>query len=446
MNKSFISLLVLCICLTACAPINTPTEIPTVQATELPTLAATKAPTQTATAEVVKIPAIARPFPQHSQYAPGSILPNQRTQEQLDQDVRGFYTYWKANYVVEAGTDDLGLPLFRIAFGKDGENYQSTVSEGQGFGMMIVPVMAGEDPDAQKIFDGLWRFARSHPSEVDARLMDWKVPDTESGNDSAFDGDTDMALGLLLADAQWGSAGSINYKADALTLIAGIQESTIGQESYLPMLGDWTDTNGEVYNQYTPRSSDFMLVNFRAFAAATNDAKWDTVVKNSQKVMTSIQETDSPETGLLPDFIVLSGESHVPQAAPADFLEGADDGHYSYNAGRDPWRVGADALLYNDITSRVIVNKLSHWAETTTGGDPSAFRAGYALDGTPLDGSDYFTTFFVAPLGVAAMSDPTQQDWLNNVYAAVYNTHEDYYEDSVTLLCLITMTGNAWVP
>ena len=79
-----------------------------------------------------------------------------------------------------------------------------------------------------------------------------------------------------------------------------------------------------------------------------------------------------------------------------------------------------------------IVQKISHWIQTSAGNDPANIRAGYELDGTPLPDSDYFTTFFIAPMGVAAMSDPSQQDWLNAVYDAVYNTHEDYYEDSVT--------------
>ncbi|MCQ3980590.1 MAG: hypothetical protein DPW09_44850, partial [Anaerolineae bacterium] len=63
---------------------------------------------------------------------------------------------------------------------------------------------------------------------------------------------------------------------------------------------------------------------------------------------------------------------------------------------------------------------------------------------TPL--ANYFTTFFAAPLGVAAMTVPTQQTWLNAIYDAVHNTQEDYYEDSVTLLCLLVMTGNYWDP
>ncbi len=390
--------------------------------------------------------AISHPFPQHTRYVDGSILPNHRSQDQLDNDIKEFYDYWKSTYVVKEGEDSEGRPIYRIAFASSGEGHQQTVSEGQGFGMTILPVMAGYDPEAQILFDGLWYFTRLHPSEVDPRLMDWKVPESIDGDDSAFDGDADMALGLLMADAQWGSQGAIDYKSEALKLIEGIKDSTIGMDSHLPMLGDWVGEGDEEYNQYTPRSSDFMLVNFRAFANITKDDSWNEVVKASQMTMRSIQTNYSPDTGLLPDFIVSSGEEFIPKPAPPNFLEGEDDGHYSYNAGRDPWRVGADALLNGDETSKEIVLKISHWAEQVTNGDPTGFRAGYSLEGIPLEDSDYFTTFFVAPLGVAAMLDPNQQAWLNAIYDAVKDTHEDYYEDSVTLLCLIVMTGNAWTP
>jgi endo-1,4-beta-D-glucanase Y len=387
-----------------------------------------------------------RPFPQHVAYASGSILPNHRTQQQLDDDVRAFYDHWKATYLLEAGQTASGQPFYRVAFGKEEPRRGTTVSEGQGFGMVIISLMAGYDPEAQIIFDGLWRFARAHPSEIDARLMDWNIPDTEWGNDSAFDGDADMAYGLLLADSQWGSQGDINYIADAGTLIAGILESTIGPDSRLPMLGDWIDPAGEDFNQYTPRSSDFMMVNFQAYGKATGNPVWDDVAAQSLDVMTSIQQNFSQITGLMPDFIVMAGANHTPEPAPADFLEGPDDGHYYYNAGRVPFRVGSDALLNNVSASRTIVQKISLWAEATTHGDPANFRAGYDLQGNPLPNRDYFTTFFVAPLGVAAMTNPAQQNWLNAVYDSVYDQHEDYYEDSVTLLCLLVMTGNFWTP
>jgi hypothetical protein len=47
---------------------------------------------------------------------------------------------------------------------------------------------------------------------------------------------------------------------------------------------------------------------------------------------------------------------------------------------------------------------------------------------------------------VAAMTVDGQQQWLNDIYDAVYDTTEDYYEDSVTLLCMLAMTGNWWEP
>lgn len=428
--------------LAACAP---PAAVATSTSTPPPATptATPTSPPPTATSTLVRV---ARPFPQHVRLAPGSILPDRRTRQQMDDDVRAFYEVWKATYLLEAGLSSDGHPLYRVAFAGDEPGSDTTVSEGQGYGMLIVPLMAGYDPDAQMIFDGLWAFSRLHPSEVDARLMDWNVPDTELGNDSAFDGDADMAYGLLLADTQWGSDGRLDYMAEAQTLIGGMLESTIGPESHLPMLGDWIDPTGEDYSQYTPRSSDFMLVNFRAFGKATGDPVWSDVVRQSQAVMAAIQEAHSPATGLMPDFIIITGEDHLPEPSPPFFLEGPNDGHYSYNAGRVPWRVGADVLLHNDAASRAIVQRISTWAESVTGGDPAELRAGYDLDGNPVAGSDYFTTFFAAPLGVAAMTDPGQQDWLNAIYDTVHAQHEDYYEDSVTLLCLLVMSGNAWSP
>jgi hypothetical protein len=44
------------------------------------------------------------------------------------------------------------------------------------------------------------------------------------------------------------------------------------------------------------------------------------------------------------------------------------------------------------------------------------------------------------------MTTPGEQAWLDAIYAVVWNRHEDYYEDSVNLLCLLLMTGNFWQP
>ncbi|HEX6100710.1 MAG TPA: glycosyl hydrolase family 8 [Thermoanaerobaculia bacterium] len=365
-----------------------------------------------------------RPFPQHTRPAAGTILPSHRTQAQLDDDVRAYYQVWKSKFLIE--TDD---GLYRVSFGST--NPGRTVSEGQGYGMMIAAMMAGHDPDAQRIFDGLWCFAEKYPSRGDPRLMSWQVPPGNSS--SAFDGDADIAYGLLLAHAQWGSDGEIDYRAAAREVIAGMLVSTIGPESKLPMLGDWVDPDGAPYSQHTVRTSDFMPTHFRAFG-------WTQVLKETQALVEHLQRTWSPGTGLLPDFVVHGAP------APPHFLEAASDGDYGYNAGRDPWRLGTDAVLHGDRKSREQARRIAQWARAATGGDPLRLRGGYRLDGTPLPGRDYFTIFFASPIGVAAMTDPSQQEWLNAIYETVRARHEDYYEDSVTMLCLLVMSGNAWSP
>lgn len=391
------------------------------------------------------------PFPQHVTYAPGTIRPSHQTVTQQDDAVRAYYDQWKADYLTTDNTTDPSH--WRVRFGKTAPNRDITVSEGQGFGMVIVALMAGHDPQAQEIFDGLWGFVQANPSNIDPRLMGFKVPpDVPGVTDSAFDGDCDIAYGLLLADAQWGSAGDVDYAADAAVLITAIRESTIGPVSRLPMLGDWTDPAGKRFNQYTPRSSDFILDHFRAFERATGDSVWADVVDVSQDVIESLQDRYTRNrrlgvnTGLLPDFIKVTPTTFAAKPARGGFLEGRFDGRYYYNAVRDPWRLGTDALLNDDARSLVATRLIAVWSNLAAEGDPANIKGGYRLNGKPLPGSDYFSIVFAAPFGVAAMTDPAQQDWLNAIYDAVSTTHEEYYEDSVTLLSLLVMTGNYWDP
>jgi hypothetical protein len=213
------------------------------------------------------------------------------------------------------------------------------------------------------------------------------------------------------------------------------------------MLGDWVEADGATYNEDTPRTSDFMLGHFRAFEQATGDPVWDEVVAACHRVTSSLQRRYSPVTSLLPDFVQpVSAINRNPRPADPNFLEGPHDDAFGYNAGRTPWRLGVDALLSGDDLSRSQARAMSAWAEGATGGDPHALRPGYYLDGQPIDPNGTFTTFFAAPLGVAAMTMRSGQDWLNAIFDAVADRSEDYYEDSVTLLCLLVMTGNWWDP
>lgn len=389
------------------------------------------------------------PFPQHVTYAPGTLAPNHRTQVQLDADVVAAYGRWKTAYLATAGTEPDGHPRYRVKFGVAANS--DTVSEGQGYGMILVAHLAGSDMMARTNFDGLWEYALDHPSSIDNRLMDFHVNANETpdpnGNDAAFDGDADMAYALLLAEQQWGNGGRFNYGNEARRVIAGLTASALGPTSRLPLLGDWVDPAGSPYNERTVRPSDFMPGHFRAYSRANGTNTWhlaaDAVVLLTERLQTEV----APVTGLVPDFTVpLSPSDPAPRPAPPEFLEGPNDGKYFYNAGRVPWRLATDALLNGDASSTLQARRIAQWIRTATGGVASAIKPGYALDGTPIPPGDFFTSFFAAPFGVAAMVDPNGQAFLNNVYSAVFTRQEGYYEDSVTLLCLLVLSRNFWDP
>ncbi len=396
-----------------------------------------------------------RPFPHRVAY-PGVVNhPSRWTADQQANHVRTAYDRWKRDYLVAAGRDAAGQPRWRVAWGRRGTpQFEQTISEGQGYGLLILAHMAGHDPDAQSLFDGVWRFSRDHPSRIEPRLMQWLVPTKPADRDSAFDGDCDIAYGLLLAATQWRSSPdpAIDYGKAAARVIGGILAATIGRTSHLPTLGDFagvTDADdGDKYNQWTPRSSDFMLANFRAFGRATGDTVWNEVVAACHLVVAALQSTHSPATGLLPDFIEpVSATDRAPKPARPNFLEEETDGDYFYNAARVPWRLGLHALLANDAESARQAATISRWAEQSTGGNPAGIHSGYHLSGQPLPDSAYFDTCFAAPLGVAAMVTSGQQPWLDDTYAAVIAAGpEDYFDDTVGLLCLLALTGTFWDP
>ena len=393
-------------------------------------------------------PAPLRPFPQHTRYAAGTILPGHVSRDRLDAATLTFFQSWKAKYLVASRMP--GQFYVRVDEEEKGKGTKKiSVSEGHGYGMLIVAFMAGAEPRARECFDGLWRFARAHPSHINPRLMAW-MQVTGEGNapdgadDSATDGDLDIAHALLLADAQWGSGGAVNYREEARAVIAAIKQDEINRETWTAKLGDWTDAGSKMF--FSTRASDFMPGHFRAFQKATGDADWARVVDAGYRIVDGIQTRFSPATGLLPDFIIAVNAEPKPPAGK--FLEGKHDGHFSYNSCRVPFRLGIDCALHGEPRARAAMERINVWAKTQTGGRPEKIVAGYDLGGRILDRDDR-SMAFTACLGVGAMCDAAHQDWLNALWDHVVATDspdDRYYARTLKMLCLIAMSGNWWSP
>jgi peptidoglycan/xylan/chitin deacetylase (PgdA/CDA1 family)/endo-1,4-beta-D-glucanase Y len=375
------------------------------------------------------------PFGSHRQtYVRGTLRPSGSVAS-LDAATVAVYRKWKAAFV----RNRCGHGWYEV-YSPDADH--PYVGEGQGYGMVVTASMAGADTKARTIFDGLVAYLLAHPSvhnhdllaaEQDSRCV------SVNGSDSATDGDLDVAYGLLLADKQWGSKGRYNYKALALRHIRAIKANEINPRTHLLTLGDWSHP-GESHWWMT-RSSDWMADHFRAFRRATGDRGWGTILTAHQRLIRQLQTSFAPDTGLLPDFVVDTSTS--PRPAPSEVLESPDDGHYSWNACRDPWRIGVDAITSGDSGSVAAVRLLTTWVRSATSGHPERIASTYRLDGSVVDPSH--DAAFIAPFAVAAMSDPTAQPWLDAIWRNLVRTPVDpssYYSASIQLQTMIVASGN----
>jgi endo-1,4-beta-D-glucanase Y len=384
-------------------------------------------------------------------YTAGTIRPNHLGEETLARQRLDFYHQWKALYVVQAcgaGRYFVKVDADKKQVGGGAAKGSVTVSEAHGYGMLISVLMADEDSEARTVFDGMVRYFHDHPASSSPGLLAWNQVEgcQNAGGDiqggrSATDGDLDIAYALLLAHSKWGSDGEINYKAEADNVLQAIMTYEVHPGGKHLLVGDWAGMGDDRSYEYTTRTSDFMLSHLNAFARASGDARWSAVQDRSYAIVDQLQHNFSAQTGLVPDFVAgLDGD--LAPAAPR-FLEGDNDGNYSWNASRFPWRVALDYLLYGDSRARDAMRPLTAWARGATGGDPARFAAGYAMDGTVTE-QDYDALPFVSALGVSAMLDAGNQQWLNRIWDDVQARKlqdGDYYGNTLKLLGMITMSG-----
>jgi len=391
----------------------------------------------------------ARPFPQHTAYAPGSIKPASFSQDALDQETAAFYDKWKQKRLIAAGAPGQFYVAFDERDAKAGRDV-ITVSEAMGYGMLITAFMAGHDPEAKHYFDGLYRFYKKHPSKNNPRLMAWcQVQgggNAPEGADSAADADLDIAYALLVAHRQWGSAGEIDYLSEGKSMIAAIFTDDINAHAFSVKLGDDVASDDPAFAD--TRSSDLIPDHFRVFQNVTGRTEWGAVVDKSYSIMDSMQRNYSQDTGLIPDFI--RHVDNTPAPAKPKYLETEFDGEYYYNACRVPFRVGLDYLLSGDPRAKALLGKMTRWMRRESGDAPAKIAAGYSLNGRRLEkDADFGQMCFVAPFAVAAMADRNDQSWLDALCSAMIKPGPDdgaYFDGTIKMLCLLVVSGNWWAP
>jgi len=386
------------------------------------------------------------PFPQNQTYTAGTIKPSHKTTQQINTSVTSFYNSFKTKYIKNCNTHYYIDQSDEVQDNGNGQTLMTT-SEAHGYGMIIALLMAGYDVNAKTIYDGMYDYYKAHTSSINNNLMSWQqvtCSDAAGNDDSAIDGDLDIAYSLLLADFQWGSAGAINYLVEAKAMINAIMAAEI-HSAYYPLLGDWAMGSSAAYKT-TTRSSDFLLDHFKAFEAATSDTKWNSTYEKIQSIIAYIQSsTANPaQTGLLPDFISKANTA-TPGIPTGKVLESNQDGWYNWNACRDPWRLATDYLITGDTRSKISTQMIITWLKGKTT-NPANFICNTKVDGT---GTVKGELAFIAPYMVGMMVDASNQTALNSTYDWVVAEsigNWTYFSNAIKMLCLLTVSGNYWYP
>lgn len=389
------------------------------------------------------------PFPQSKKFA-GCIKPNHITQDEMNETVSSFYNFWKNSYLKTSKSTPNGYYI-STGGGTGGTDSTITVSEGHGWGMVIMALMAGSgslaDPNARTYYDGLFRFYNAHPSELVSRLMSWQVfGDSNHENmittPSATDGDLDIAYSMLLAHHQWGSDSNgvnFHYLDSAKDMIHnGIRIADVGRQTFRTTLGDWDEPN-----QFQTRPSDWMPGHFHSFYAATSYPMWNVCANKIYELYSIFTSKYSINTGLISDFVV----KEEIEPAPQNFLdEFKETDSYFNNACRFPWRIATDYAHHSAPAAKDACNKIINWLKPATSQNPTRIGFGYFLSGQPIN-TNYYSLAYIAPFIAACIVDPAHQDYLNDGWDTIKSSNnEGYYGNTIKLLCMLLISGNWWRP
>jgi len=375
------------------------------------------------------------PFPQNR--------PNTRCVYPLDYcngDVRAAYEQWKTDTVTAQGAP-AGRRVKRPA--EPGLEKDSTVSEGIAYGMLIAVYM-----NDQTLFDDLWKYEQKFLHETG--LMHWYIKADGSGTGSnpdgrgpATDADEDMGFALLMADKQWGGAGTLgkSYLEIAKDQIGKVYANEIFQYKFVKP-GAWGDNNATNLSYFAPAF-------YRLFAKVDtpNKDNWMMVIETMYGVLAaSLNAANGNQAnGLVPAWCNAAGQPN----GGAFGANGPAPTHYQYDSCRTPFRIGMDWCWNGEKRAQSYVTLTSNFF--------SGIGAAKIVDGYDLNGKEHpeFQTgdsaavqsaAFLGPAGVGAMNDAKYQSFVNDAYSAVATRKlivgGTYYDESWMVMSLLMMTGN----
>lgn len=208
------------------------------------------------------------------------------------------------------------------------------VSEGIGYGMLLA-LINNDQATFNKIFEGanaqMWKGSSY-------ACWKWSNGGCE-GSGCATDADLDVALALVFADKLqergfWSpyNKSNVTYKSRATEMINSIKTTMTSGDLLLP---------GDAWPGGPTNPSYFSVAAMRIFNAYQKTHDFTGVIKKCYDIL---ENTSNYNKGQAPDWCNSNGGSLA-----GDGTKGAQDYYgMSIEAVRVPWRIGLDAIWFND--------------------------------------------------------------------------------------------------
>ena len=357
-----------------------------------------------------------KPFPANIVFNNGLMAASKNSQDAKDN-----YDTWKFNFVEYCNNG-----RYRVKF-----NSSQTVSEGIAYGMLLSVYSADK-----ALFDGLWLYYKDNVNSNG--VMNWLINGCSgtAGQNGATDAELDAAFALIVADYQWGSTGTINYKNDAKTLITVIKTHEIEANTFVLKPGDAFGGSSITNPSY------FSPAYYRAFGVFTNDTVfWNAVASKAYDIINNNLTVNNAVGGLVSDWCEASG-NYSAEAQSKGYANAGKT--YSYDAARTPWRIAVDYLWYGTTEAKTYCKKSSDFVRVNLGGSAN-IKSGYNQNGTVTE--QWHNAPFVGAFACAAMAGENQLH-LNDSYNDLKNINEpgNYFNHTLKTLYSFLLTGNFYLP
>jgi endo-1,4-beta-D-glucanase Y len=243
--------------------------------------------------------------------------------------------------------------------------------------------------------------------------MNWKTGVCESpGNNNsnaATDGDLDVAMALIQANARWSDGGYLDKARDLAGKILKFEtEDCSGRKILRP-----GDKFGGCSDSGQPRinPSYFAPGYYRVFAHYFSDqaSSWNALITGTYELLPMYQ---ARMNGLVPDWSKFDGSDWY----------GAG---YSWDACRTPWRIMVDYAFSGDAKARTFMEGVRTWADANLGT--------LSMEQT--------NSAFHGAIALAAAYDPAKFEAAMTVWLNTKGDDVPYFQATLRMLYLLAAAG-----